>query len=244
VSEQYDDLGGSYDQVKDLPVGLAEQGTLLAALPDLTGREVLDVGAGSGFYSRMFARRGAKRVVGVDASAGMIARAREIEERERLGIGYEVCDAADLAVLGEFDVVTAIWLLGYAEDEPTLDRMLANLTANLASGATLVMLIPNPGVDWERLDAYPKYGVSIRKTGLIRGRQHSAVRFLTDPPFEIEGGSWLPGVVEAAVARAGLVDLCRRETTIPADALARHGAGFWAELVDNPTFAVYTARRP
>ena len=51
---------------------------------DVTGKDVLDVGCGSGVYSVDFARRGARRVVGVDFSENMLARARR--EAEQHGV--------------------------------------------------------------------------------------------------------------------------------------------------------------
>jgi SAM-dependent methyltransferase len=129
MPDQYDAIGELYERVKSLPVGLVEQSTLLAALPDLNGDSVLDVGTGTGFYPRIFKRLGAGRVVGVDSSREMITYARRIEEFEPVGIAYEVHDGGALPKLGEFDIVTAVWLLGYAEGVDALDRMIANLMA-------------------------------------------------------------------------------------------------------------------
>ncbi len=255
MSQQYDTLSDRYDQSKALPVGRAEQSTLLAALPDLSGASVLDVGCGSGFYSRLFARRGASRVHGVDASAPMIAQARDIERRENLGISYDVCDAGALPVLGAFDVVTAIWLVGYAETTERLGRMLGTLHANLTEGGTLVVLAPNPDFDWHAVTSYPRYGLTISPTTVTAGdgnsgdgqglaeRQGSIVRFHTDPPFEVEGLSWPPGVVEAAIVDAGLTDPHRHPVTVPTDTPTPGTADFWTDLVANPTFAVFTATR-
>ena len=44
---------------------------------DVAGRAVLDVGCGSGVYSVDFASRGARRVVGIDFSANMLALAEQ-----------------------------------------------------------------------------------------------------------------------------------------------------------------------
>jgi SAM-dependent methyltransferase len=243
VTEQYDAIGRLYERAKHLPVGLAERGTLLAALPDLTGRSVLDVGTGTGFYPRLFKRRGAARVTGVDASTEMIAYARLVEEREPLGISYEVHEAATLPALGEFDVVTAVWLLGYAQGEAALDAMLARLVANVAAGGALVALVPNPDLDWDRLDVYPRYGISAAKTEMSEGRQGYSVHIDGDPPIDFVGFSWPPGVLEPALARAGLTGVRRHPVTIPEDVLAERGADYWADLVTNPTFAVFTATR-
>jgi SAM-dependent methyltransferase len=50
--------------------------TFEALGPTLEGRSVLDLGCGSGRYALEAARRGARRVVGVDAAAGMVELAR------------------------------------------------------------------------------------------------------------------------------------------------------------------------
>jgi malonyl-CoA O-methyltransferase len=58
------------------PLMQAEERAMLALLPaDLHGRTVLDAGCGSGRYMSYARRRGARRVLGVDLSAEMLARA-------------------------------------------------------------------------------------------------------------------------------------------------------------------------
>jgi SAM-dependent methyltransferase len=241
--DQYDAIGQLYEGMKTLPVGLAEQGTLLAALPELTGKSVLDIGTGTGFYPRIYKALGATTVVGVDASTEMITYARRIEEQQPLGITYEIDTGGALPKLGDFDVVTAIWLLGYAEGLEALDGMLRNLLANLAPGGALVALTPNPEQDWEPLNNNNHYGLTCHTTEESHGRQGYAVHMLSDPPFDFVGFHWPPGVIEAALDRAGLKDIHRQPVTIPADALAERGDAYWAEFIANPTFAVYRGIR-
>jgi SAM-dependent methyltransferase len=234
--DQYDALGQTYERTKHIPTGLAEQATFLAALPDLTGRSVLDVACGTGFYPREFIRRGAAKVVGVDSAHEMIAYARRVEEREPLGIGYHQYDAENLPALGAFDVVTAVWLLGYALDETALDAMIANLTANLAPGATLAVLIPNPDVDWAVMADYGRYGYVVTRSGETEGiRQPVVVHVLGDPPFDFDSFFWPAGVIDGALARAGLTGITRAPTVVPED------SEFYADLRRSPSFAVYTA---
>src|SRR5215211_3217817 len=62
------------------PLMLAEERAMLALLPsDLRGRAVVDAGCGSGRYLLHALRRGARRVLGVDLSAEMLARAASFE---------------------------------------------------------------------------------------------------------------------------------------------------------------------
>jgi len=244
VSDQYDVVAEVYERVKSLPVGLAEQSTLLDALPDLSGKSVLDVGTGTGFYPRIFKHKGAGRVVGVDASQAMIAYARRVEEREPLGIEYEVHDGGALPKLGEFDVVTAVWLLGYAEGVDALDQMLANLLANLTPGGTLVAMVGNPDLDRDGLDEYHGYGLSATKTEGSFGREGYTIGFDGDPPIQFVSYLWPSGVIEAAFARAKLSDVRRQPVSVPAHALAERGERYWAALLANPTFAVFSGTRP
>ncbi|MDT7727809.1 MAG: toxoflavin synthase [Actinomycetota bacterium] len=241
MADQYDAIGGRYEEVKRLPVGLAEQTTLMSALPTLTGKSVLDVGSGSGFYPRLFRNAGARRVAGVDSSSEMVAYAQRVEERDPLGISYELYDAVRLPKMGSFDVVTAVWLLGYAAGETALDEMLAGLAANLAAGGTLVVLFPNPDVDREVLARYSPYGMTTVRTGESEGRESWQVRVLVDPPFEFETFIWPPGVVEAALERGRFVGVQRHPVAVPAEAVAERGEEFWADLLASPTFAVYSA---
>ncbi|MEV1120956.1 methyltransferase domain-containing protein [Actinosynnema sp. NPDC049800] len=237
--DQYDALGELYERTKHIPTGLAERATLLAALPDLRGKSVLDVACGTGFHPREFRRLGADPVVGVDSANEMLAHAREAERRAPLGITYHRHDADALPVLGVFDVVTAIWLLGYAEDEAALDRMIGNLRANLAPGGTLAVLVPNPDPDWDVLADYARYGYEVVRTGPSGARQPVVVRVLGEPPFDFDSFYWLGGVVEAALTRAGLHDVTRHATVIPEDG---RGEEFWGPLRRSPSFAVFTAR--
>ena len=69
---------------------------------DLSGQFVLDAGCGEGYNTRLFARRGA-RMIGIDLSEEMIESARAEEEREPLGVRYEV---ASVGALSPFDEKT------------------------------------------------------------------------------------------------------------------------------------------
>jgi SAM-dependent methyltransferase len=237
--EQYDALGQTYERAKHIPTGRAEQATFLSALPDLAGRSVLDVACGTGFYPRRFVDLGAAKVVGVDSAAEMIAYANHMERKEPRGIDYRQLDAADLSVLGSFDVVTAVWLLGYADDPAALDRMAANLAANLAPGGRLVVVVPNPDADFDILAGpYGRYGYDVVRTGTPTFRIPVSVRVLDEPQFAFDSFYWPAGAFEAALGRAGLVEITRAPTVIPSD---DRGEEFWADLRRSPSFAVFSA---
>ena len=83
----------------------------LAMLPPVDGLAGLDIGCGEGTNTRAVARLGA-RLHAIDIAPTFIANARENEEREPLGITYEVGDAQALPFPDErFDFATAFMSL-------------------------------------------------------------------------------------------------------------------------------------
>lgn len=103
---------------------------------DVQGRRVLDLGCGTGTNAVALARRGAS-VIGVDASADRLRRARERAEAAGVRVEWHQRDAAELAFLraDSFDLVLATYLLDEVEDAPRLFRQAHRV---LKAGGVLV----------------------------------------------------------------------------------------------------------
>jgi 2-polyprenyl-3-methyl-5-hydroxy-6-metoxy-1,4-benzoquinol methylase len=97
---------------------------------DVTGKDVLDVGCGSGVYSVDFARRGARRVVGVDFSENMLALARQEAEQHGVADRCEFVQADFLELDPEetFDISIAMGVFDYVPDQVPFLRKMAALT--------------------------------------------------------------------------------------------------------------------
>lgn len=93
---------------------------------DLSDKTVLDIGCGGGRYSVEFARRGAKRVVGIDFAPHMLDLARQ--HSKECGVEHR-CefvggDFMKLTFDRPFDVCTAIGVTDYVADpRPLLEKM-------------------------------------------------------------------------------------------------------------------------
>jgi SAM-dependent methyltransferase len=117
----YDEVAESYvRQVDDNPYNAEyDRPAVLTMLPPVAGRDVLDAGCGAGWYTERLLALGA-RVTGIDASARMLAHARE-----RLGerVPLHVVDLAGPLpfVDAGFEVVLSALVLHYLPDiTPTL----------------------------------------------------------------------------------------------------------------------------
>jgi SAM-dependent methyltransferase len=116
-----------------------------------SGQRVLDVGCGSGIDALALAQRGV-RVLGIDASAGMIQRARErVGSEFQPLLEFRVLDATHLsAVQGEpFDgAISAFAALNTLPDLAAFARDLASV---LRPGGRAVVHILNRFSSWEFL---------------------------------------------------------------------------------------------
>lgn len=159
---QYDTVADAYSKL--YPPGLVVSPFLPARLEEeqlkrvilshdvsLAGKRVLDLAGGNGYYSFRWLAWGAASVTSCDISSAMVARGRTAAQKQGLAesqMRFVVGDAtaADLHVPGgeRFELVTAAWLLNYAPDFDTLERMWTNVGRQLAPGGTFVGLTTPP----------------------------------------------------------------------------------------------------
>ena len=105
---------------------------------------VLDMGCGTGLVGQYLLERGFKNVVGVDASAGMLERAREknsYTELHELFLGSP--DTFPENLHNRFDVITASGILaeGHLDNKVFDEMLLALKTGGYAVFATRTMYL-------------------------------------------------------------------------------------------------------
>jgi ubiquinone/menaquinone biosynthesis C-methylase UbiE len=116
-------------------------------LPDMEGRSFLDVGCNEGFFCGFAKFQGASRSVGVDHSAGFIARARQrFPDCE-----FHVASWEQLPQ-GPFDVILLASALHYADDQPALLHRLMDL---LSPDGVLVLelgIVTSKQSEWVKVE--------------------------------------------------------------------------------------------
>ena len=120
--------------------GAPEWPALRGLLPDLRGARVLDLGCGFGWFCRWAQGQGAARVLGVDVSDNMLARAADEtqgDEVRYLKLDLERFDPAPEM----FDLAYSSLAFHYLED---LAGLLARVHAALAPGGRLVCSVEHP----------------------------------------------------------------------------------------------------
>lgn len=180
----YDLWAEAYPPLPHNPLMRAEQAAVLALMPDVVSRRVLDLACGSGRYGLLLQERGAGLVIGSDLSGGMLARA-PLAHRVRADMSRLPFAAA------RFDLVVSGLAVGHA---PSLDAWMAEIARVLAPGGVLV---------------YSDFHPDAVRAGMTRsftdasGQRHELLHALHDPDAHL-----------AAAWRAGLVLEAHREVRV------------------------------
>ncbi|MEK2476697.1 MULTISPECIES: class I SAM-dependent methyltransferase [Streptomyces] len=242
--QQYDEIGEAFEGFKSLPLAhYAEVPGFLAMVGDVRGKSVLDLASGTGFYSREFKRRGATEVLGIDISGEMVAAARELEERDPLGVRYDVGDVSVLRPLGRrFDIATAVQLLNYADDVAAMERMCRNVHRNLTPGAEFFMLNQTPDYRFDG-PSMGKYGFLSEPTD-EEAETGPRVRItaLLDPPISFVTACPRREVYEECLQAAGFSELAWVPLEVSDAGMRKFGADFWADFLANPPLEMLRCR--
>lgn len=95
--------------------GAGEWHQFKALFPDLTDKNVLDLGCGYGWHCKYAVERGAKQVLGIDISKRMIEKAKEKNADPK--ILYRVCGLDDFEYpINSYDCVLSNLVLHYVAD--------------------------------------------------------------------------------------------------------------------------------
>lgn len=145
AQNMYDDDGffGGYSalprSIKGLD-GAPEWPSLVALLPEMNGKSVVDLGCGFGWFSRWASEAGAADVLGIDVSSNMLARA--VADTNDARITYQLHDLDDLELTPAcFDFAYSSLALHYLLD---LDRLFATVRRSLRPGAEFVFSVEHP----------------------------------------------------------------------------------------------------
>ena len=110
----------------------------IRVLPDLEGKDVVELGCGTGYFGAWLKRAGARRVVGVDVTPAQLATARRTNEEFGLGLEFVEANAEETGLSAEsFDLAfseygASIWC------DPAL--WIAEAARLLRDGGELVFL--------------------------------------------------------------------------------------------------------
>lgn len=212
---------------------------IFRTLGDIRGKSLLDLACGNGFYTRRFRREcGAEPVMGVDLSPMLIRQAEAVEQHDPLGIEYRVGDVTTLELDRRFDVITAIHLLHYLQNEAEIEAALRRIHALLRPDCSFVTMIANPEFDLAKHDpedSKRKFGYYFSDAqpgngGLLRFHPGG---FEKERELTFELRRWERGFLNDIARRVGFTPDWH-DPFISAEGLAEYGRDFFANYLSNP----------
>lgn len=232
-SAEYNVIGDRFESFTDTAAQReVEVRTILHMVGDVSGKSVLDVACGFGYFGRQLRERGASKVVGVDISEKMIALARDESARAGDDLEFHVRDASKMEKLGNFDMVVAAWLFNYASSIEDLENMFACVARNLKPGGTLVAYTVEP--DFELgLGNFDVYGVNVlTEEAWGAGYRHQA-EFVTQPPSPFTFYRWGRADYERALKKAGFTSFTWQKPLLLDSDERKYTPGFWEVFKNN-----------
>jgi SAM-dependent methyltransferase len=144
-AQPWDELAQFYASSRQVSADrLIEWPAQLKMCGDFAGKQVLDVGCGTGDKARFFADHGAASVKGVDPSRGFAQNWASHADCPNLTFalgGFEDLPALPAITSRRFDLIVCFQALMYATNLEVAVRTLRNL---LAPGGDLVVSVPHP----------------------------------------------------------------------------------------------------
>ncbi|QED46269.1 class I SAM-dependent methyltransferase [Cytobacillus dafuensis] len=117
-----------------------EQPAIKSAISELKDKSVLDLGCGTGHFSKYCIEKGASKVIGLDISKNMIEEAKKNNEHEK--IEYICAPIEDMDFpKGKFDVIISSLAIHYIED---YSNLIKNISAFLKHNGEFVFSIEHP----------------------------------------------------------------------------------------------------
>lgn len=235
---QFDMLGMAYEKTWTLPFRHElEAHTFFKHLGNVEGKNILDVGSGSGLYTREIRRRGAARVVGLDISPEMVKFAAGREREEPLGIHYVNSDMADAGKLGlgQFDIVTGVYVLFYASTREHFFATIQGISDVLPPGGRLVSMPLNPNLRMDDPDYYMPYSMGIWAPGETgEGCPVILNAKLEGVDFTVTMYRWSRETHEEAFKAAGFKKLTWYEPEVTPKGIELMGEEYWQRYLKQP----------
>jgi len=173
IKEAYKRWSNNYDT--DLPYLFeAEMNRVFPLLGEIRGKNILDLGCGTGRYSILLAKKGAN-VTAVDFSREMLNIAKNKAKNQRLKINFKQVDLKNNFPFKkeEFDIILVMLLLGHFKHPGYL---LKKISKSLRLGGICIISTFHPKKSGGKLALVPSLGLDATKYKQSIGEYKHAIK--------------------------------------------------------------------
>jgi toxoflavin synthase len=232
VDNQFDDLAEWYEQFSAQPFRRElEFPSVLDALGSVAGARILDLGCGSGVYTRLLANEGAK-VVGIDESGGMIDFAVRREREQPCGTRYLNGDLPS-AEQGRFDLVLGVYVLPYADSRAALAQLCAVAATALRPGGRFVTLPVNPDLHHDP-SYYEPYGFRVHAPDLSDAAPVILTLRAGERETTVTGRYWSAATLNEVLGETGFSQVKWLPHSVTEKGTKEYGESYWSPYLTCP----------
>lgn len=246
MTSQYDEIAEEFQNLADMDARMIVNQTFMEVLGAVQGKEILDLACGEGFVSRILKQMGAARVLGVDNSEQMIALGRKQEEAEPIGVEYQLGDAGALGKVGDFDLVTASFLLMYAPTPEALLGMCQTAFDNLRPGGRFVTINYNVELGRDCYLGKEKYGAAYQLPDGSLEEGAKIVASLSSGGHQVSFDMYYfkRETQDELLRSAGFRDIAWHTPKPFPDIEDRYDPGFWDDFHAKPALRILECSKP
>ena len=206
--------------------------TVLSLAGDLKNKVVLDLGCGSGFFTRA-ASKTASKVIGVDNSKEQLQLTSQDKEKN---VEYQLLDFFKDS-LPKSDLVITPFVFGYCKDVDQLEALLKNIYNSLSENGRLVGVLDLPtGQNLSR------YGAIKILPNHVDGEIMEIT--LTDGESEIcklSARFYSTETIESILGKVGFKNIIWHKPIVSQEGIDAMPEGFWDGYVNNCELGYLTA---
>lgn len=210
--------------------------TMLKMAGNLTNKTVIDLGCGSGFYTREFAKPGARKVIGIDNSEGQINLAKSVPSENTLYINSDIF----LDEIPDGDVIAAPYVLNYAQNTEQLKNLILKIYNALSDGGRFLTIIDIPtGKDLR------KFGAVKTLLGPAENGTNIQIDLFDEEKFicSLNAIFFLPSTLEIILHEAGFKKITWHKPVISPEGIEKYDRDYWDGYIDNPELGYLSAEK-
>lgn len=249
--DTFNEIAHQYDRLNtaDTPIRqYSEAYTIRRHMaPLLDGKRALDAACSDGYFCRLMTGLGAREVVGVDLSPEMLRIARQDGIQS---IDYVEADVVNLPDFDPFDIVLGSYVLNYARDVETLNRMCQRLFDGITPGGQFFCFVDHPDFDYRGDADFARYGLTKYRKGpaedaeIINFQWHAQDHGQQVRQIHFDGVYFTRQALEKALAGAGFTGIRLHEPEVDPEGRAALGSAFWQRFLDGPPYVFLQAEKP
>ena len=211
--------------------------TVLSIIGNLSGKIVLDLGCGDGFFAKALVNAGAEKVIGIDNSEEQLNLANLQPHSEKIVYQYGNIFRDHLPAA---DVILTPFVANYAQSLENLEFLFKNIWQSLNKGGKVILVVDLPkGKDLKKfgsvktLQGQPTDGIQIQ-IDLYNGDEFICTLF---------SYYYTPETLEKTLQEAGFRDIRWHKPIVSEEGLKKFGKGFWEGFSENSELGYISAEK-